>query len=47
MQRIHTLMKVGEANLSTKELKELKKITVLAENFEDKNHHLPSSQSVC
>lgn len=43
MHRIHTLMKVGEANLSQEALKELEEIAVLAENFEDKNHPLPTS----
>lgn len=43
MQRIHALMKAGEANLSQEELKELAAMAIMAENFEDKNHPLPTS----
>ncbi|PSL47620.1 HTH-type transcriptional regulator/antitoxin HigA [Chitinophaga niastensis] len=41
MQRIHLLMKKGEANLSAKELKELQHLSVAAERFEDARYPLP------
>ncbi|MFX1707810.1 helix-turn-helix domain-containing protein [Chitinophaga sp. CC14] len=41
MQRIHLLMKKGESNLSSTELKELQHLSIAAEHYEDTRYPIP------
>lgn len=46
MEKINSLMKKGEANLTETETQILHKLAEDAQNFEDKNYQLPMPQSL-